>query len=229
MSSHDLVRVFKGVGLVVDHMVLINKAGLREKISRAQFHVTELMKVGSEIRSEMSSETESDKPQPGHSTVQNSYNNVRSSSAFMGSSSATGTAPPFVVPPTKEAADIPVVDTATATLTAETKSNSYQMPTMILPTSQPSLSVQVSNENITGLNSVSKTAPISISIKPTDLIGFDQVMTEKMVGESKQKNVRNGDTVINGVRTSSMRERAVPATQLVLHNYRFDRFRDGFL
>ena len=223
MSSHDLVRVFKGVGLVVDHMVLINKTGLREKISRAQFHVSELMKVGFEIKSEMSSETESEKAQSGYSTVQNSYNNVRSTP----DSSVTPTAPSFVVPLTKETASIPVFDSVTTTSTAETKPIINQMPTTILPISQPSISVQRPDENHNTLSSVSKTTPISI--KPKDLIGFDQVVKEKLVGESKQNNVRNGDTVINGVRTSSMRERAVPATQLVSYHYRFDGFHDVFL
>ena len=223
MSSHDLVRVFKGVGLVVDHMVLINKTGLREKISRAQFHVSELMKVGFEMRNDMSSETESDKQQSGYSTVQNSHNNVRSTP----DSSVSPTAPPFVVPTTKEAAYIPVVDSVTATSTAETRPIINQMPSTILPISQPSISVQVSGENLNASDSVGKTIPISIS--PKDLIGFDQVVKEKLVGESKQNNVRNGDTVINGVRTSSMRERAVPATQLVSYHYRLDGFHDVFL
>jgi hypothetical protein len=232
MSSHDLVRVFKGVGLVVDHLVVMNKSGLREKISRAQFHVSELMKVGFEIRSDMSSSAESENTQTNHvsppatnksthSTTPSSYNSVPPISVL-----ATPLVPP-IVPVVKDAASstsasampftTPVASiTPAATLihVAPIIPAAAVLPIMPIVTENV-ISIPISIQDLKSSRGHHDEIPSTKNEDPTDLIGFDPVIKERNTVKSKQGGIRNGDTVVNGVRTSSMRERAVPATQLV--------------
>jgi hypothetical protein len=232
MSSHDLVRVFKGVGLVVDHLVVMNKSGLREKISRAQFHVSELMKVGFEIRSDMSSSTESESNQSSHvgspasnksahNTSPSTYNSVQPISATDTSLAS------IVIPIAKEAASstsassmpfttpvAPIIPASTMIPLAPVMPTAVALPVVPIVT-ESVVSIPISIQDLKSFSGHHDEIPSKKNEDPTDLIGFDPVIKESNSNKTNQGGTRSSDTVVNGVRTSSMRERAVPATQLV--------------
>lgn len=237
MSSHDLVRVFKGVGLVVDHLVVMNKYGLREKITRAQFHVSELMKVGYEIGGDMSSTEVKSHTDESHRTGHHGdqkHDHYASSSVVHPTTSASATpyVPPFVTTP-KEASSAniaaavpfmpPFVTTPKDSSSANLAANSVAYlkpapladPVAVAPlTAESFIAVPISIDDFKSINSqsVDKAATQSSS---EDLIGFDPRIKKATPSKVNETGVRDGNTVVNGVRTSSMRERAVPATQLV--------------
>jgi hypothetical protein len=232
MSSHDLVRVFKGVGLVVDHLVVMNKSGLREKISRAQFHVSELMKVGFEIRSDMSSSAESDSNQPSHvsSPASNKSAHNTSPSTYNGGQPISATVTPLVsvvVPIAKEAASsisasvmpfttpvAPIIPAATMIPMAPMIPTAVALPVVPIVI-ESVVSIPISIQDLKSFSGHQDEIPSKKNEDPTDLIGFDPVIKESNPNIKKQNDEKNSDPVVNGVRTSSMRERAVPATQLV--------------
>ena len=84
---------------------------------------------------------------------------------------------------------------------------------------EPEISIPISLKDFTAMSS--QPAAQLRNEKPEDLIGFEPPVRNTSTGVKAGK--RDGDTVINGVKTSSMRERAVPATQLVSasHGYIF--------
>lgn len=239
MSSHDLVRVFKGVGLVVDHLIIMNKSGLKEKISRAQFHASELMKIAFEIRGDVSNGSDNKANESGNS--QNSNYNVHDDFSDHVSStmtSSTSPAPTYVAPSAPAAPPVtpytaPVIhpvhqsplplNTTFATsaampavrvqgTVATSPANAASM------TTDDHISIPISIKDFSATNSQHTEVPklVCNADKPEDLIGFEPVAKATSQGShSKQGGARDGNTVINGVKTSSMRERAVPATQLV--------------
>lgn len=220
MSSHDLVRVFKGVGLVVDHLVVMNKSGLREKMSRAQFHISELMKVGHEIRSDMSSSAESESNQSNHvgtpasnksaqNTTPSSYNSVPPISVI-----ATPFAP-IVVPVVKEASSHPNASTVAFTTPVAPIIPVAAVVPIIPIVTESVVSIPISIQDLRSFSGQHDETPSRKNEDPKDLIGFDPVVKQNNPNKVNQSSGRNSDTVVNGVRTSSMRERAVPATQLV--------------
>ena len=237
MSSHDLVRVFKGVGLVVDHLVVMNKYGLREKITRAQFHVSELMKVGYEIGGDMSSTEAKSHTEESHRTGHHGdqkHDHYAPSSVVHPTTSASAApyVPPFVTTPKEPssanvAAAVPFMPpsvTAPRDLSsAHSAANSVAFikpapltdpMTVASPTAETFIAVPISIDDFKTINSqsVNKAATQSSS---EDLIGFDPRIKKATPSKVNETGVRDANTVVNGVRTSSMRERAVPATQLV--------------
>ena len=240
MISHDLVRVFKGVGLVVDHLVLINKSGLKDKISRAQFHAGELMKVAMEIRGDISNGNDYKGQDSGGNHQSHNYNVDETFSAAVSptttshplptaTNAATSTAPVVatMMPPAMPVIVTPIMPSAITQI-----HQPMEMPTTSNPSS---ISVMTGSIAASTIGDEHISIPISIrdfsamnhaqtdasrvdhkSEKPEDLIGFEPIARATSPGDhTKQGGVRDGNTVINGVKTSSMRERAVPATQLV--------------
>lgn len=228
MSSHDIVRVFKGVGLVVDHLVVMNKSGLRDKITRAQFHVNELMKVAYEIRSDMSS-SESENSQSNYTSSP-----TGSKSSHDGSTSSYSSASPIsVIPnplaptfvregkeitPATSASAMPFLSPVAPTIHAVVQITPIVASAVVMPSipivAERLVSIPIS---IQDLNTVSRhhEIPLKKNEDPTDLIGFDPVIKGTNPSQTKHNGSRDSNSVVNGVRTSSMRERAVPATQLV--------------
>lgn len=236
MSSHDLVRVFKGVGLVVDHLVVMNKYGLREKITRAQFHVTELMKVGYEIGGDMSSTEAKSHTDESHRTGHHGdqkHDHHAPSSVMHPTTSASAApyVPPLVTTPKDQssanvAAAVPYMPPFVATpkessVNSAANSVAFSKPapltdpvTVAPPTAESFIAVPISIDDYKTINSqsVDKAATQNSS---EDLIGFDPRIKKASPSKLNETGVRDANTVVNGVRTSSMRERAVPATQLV--------------
>jgi hypothetical protein len=194
MTSHDLVRVFKGVGLVVDQLVVLNKSGLREKVARAQFHASELMKVAFEIRNDMSKGSDARADEHGS---QQSYADHTSSSPAP--HPHVPSAPTSHPPPTHNPAPTPTPAFPSASLDA-----SYQtLPIIPIP-------IAIHEFQASTIKPAEEVQHIKIPKKAEDLIGFEQ-KEKKLASESGKV-----DPAVNGVKTSSMRERAVPATQLVI-------------
>jgi hypothetical protein len=219
MSSHDLVRVFKGVGLVVDHLVVMNKYGLREKITRAQFHVSELMKVGYEIGGDMSAteaKSHTDDSQRSANNVDPRHDHYSPSSAPhpTTSTSASPFVPPFVTTQKETSSTNTVINTAPSTKVTPLTDPIASVPQIDTAATESLISIPISIDDFKTINtqSLNKAAPQKGS---EDLIGFDPRIKETASLSGKQTGVRDANTVVNGVRTSSMRERAVPATQLV--------------
>lgn len=219
MSSHDLIRVFKGVGLVVDHLVVMNKYGLREKITRAQFHVSELMKVGYEIGGDMSAteaKSHTDDGQRSANNVDPRHDHYTPSSAThpTTSTSAAPHVPPFVTTQKETSSANIVINTAPFTKVAPHTDPVASVSHIGTAATESLISIPISIDDFETINaqSVNKAAPQKGS---EDLIGFDPRIKESAPLPGKQTGVRDANTVVNGVRTSSMRERAVPATQLV--------------
>mmetsp|Transcript_242 Transcript_242/g.294 ORF Transcript_242/g.294 Transcript_242/m.294 type:complete len:641 (-) Transcript_242:146-2068(-) len=197
MSSHDLVRVFRGVGLVVDQLVAHNKSGLREKVSRAQFHASELMKVAFEIRTDMAN-NDNKSSEHDHSYSSSTHPTVENSHDFHSPPSSPVPPTPFITTPIPST---PFVSPITAPLPM----------TVSTPPSIDSPPLhEASNVSI----------PISIQdyVKPAEVKHVENTKTEDLIGfDPAIKNAEKKTTpagVVNGVRTSSMRERAVPATPL---------------
>jgi ABC1 atypical kinase-like domain len=53
IMNQDLVRVFRGFGLVIDQIVTLNKPGFQSKLNRAQYHASELVKAVLEMRNDL--------------------------------------------------------------------------------------------------------------------------------------------------------------------------------
>lgn len=219
MSSHDLVRVFKGVGLVVDHLVVMNKYGLREKLTRAQFHVSELMKVGYEIGGDMSATEAKSHTDDSHRSANNvdprhDHYNPSSATHPTTSTPAAPYVPPFVTTQKETSSTNTVINTAPFTKVAPLSDPVANVPHVDTAATEPLISIPIPIDDFKTINaqSVNKVAPQKGS---EDLIGFDPRIKESAPPPGKQTGVRDANTVVNGVRTSSMRERAVPATQLV--------------
>ena len=219
MSSHDLVRVFKGVGLVVDHLVVMNKYGLREKLTRAQFHVSELMKVGYEIGGDMSAteaKSHTDDSHRSSNNVDPRHDHYSPSSAThpTTSTSAAPYVPPFVTTHKETSSTNTVINTAPFTKVAPLSDPVASVPHVDTAATESLISIPISIDDFKTINaqSVNNVAPQKGS---EDLIGFDPRIKESAPLPGKQTGARDANTVVNGVRTSSMRERAVPATQLV--------------
>ena len=238
MSTHDLVRVFKGVGLVVDHLVVMNKTGMRDKIARAQFHASELMKVAFEIRNDMSNGSESSSQQ-SHQYSPPNVDDLHASERPPSSHAAPSPAvhvpvapftvpaaaavhhvvPPFnaspahhVAPPFTAPIVVPtIVQTAAhASPVAQPVVPAHVAAAAFVPM-EPEISIPISLKDFTAMSG-QPAAPLK-NEKPEDLIGFEPPV--KTASAGVKGGARDGNTVINGVKTSSMRERAVPATQLV--------------
>ena len=230
MISHDLVRVFKGVGLVVDHLVLINKSGMKDKISRAQFHAGELMKVAMEIRGDISNGSDNRGQDSGGNHQSNYYSVDEASTAAAShplsaaSHAATYAAPvvDVIMPPVMAVIVTPVMPSVITQA-----HHPREMPVTSVPTAPVNYSTATVDEHISIPISIRDFSAMSHAQtevtrvdhtieKPEDLIGFEPIARVTSPGDhTKQGGVRDGNTVINGVKTSSMRERAVPATQLV--------------
>ena len=235
MISHDLVRVFKGVGLVVDHLVIINKSGLKDKISRAQFHAGELMKVAMEIRGDISNGSDYRGQDSGGNHQSSNYNVDEASTAAASHPLSTATHAATYAAPVVDVIMPPVMAVIVAPVMPSVITQTHHAREMPV-TSIPSQTAPV-NDSTTTSTTVDEHISIPISIrdfsamshaqnkgtsidhtieKPEDLIGFEPIARVTSPGDhTKQGGIRDGNTVINGVKTSSMRERAVPATQLV--------------
>jgi aarF domain-containing kinase len=199
MSSHDLVRVFRGVGLVVDQLVAHNKSGLREKVSRAQFHASELMKVAFEIRSDMANNDNNKSSENDHSYSSSAHSAAETSHNSYSAPSAPVPPTPFVSTPIPSTPFVsPIVAPLPTTVSTPASTDSAALH------QTSNVSIPISIQDFVKPVEVKHTEKKE---KTEDLIGFDPA-----VKNAEKKAAAAG--VVNGVRTSSMRERAVPATQL---------------
>lgn len=191
MSSHDIVRVFKGVGLVVDQLVVLNKSGLREKVSRAQFHASELMKVAFEIRSDMANNDNNKPSENDHNSNTTSHTSHSAPTSHNSHSSPSSPVPPtpFVSTPIPST---PFVSPITSPLPP--------LPSTVSVPTAPTVTVPAVSMASHGTSNIS--IPISIQdfAKPVDikhsemkektedLIGFDPA-----VKNAEKKNTTTGD------------------------------------
>lgn len=76
----DMLRVFRGVRLVVESLIKQQSKPLQEKISRAQYHATELLKIAHVIHVDMSqSQLKRHAPSSGSCSTDSTDSSINSS------------------------------------------------------------------------------------------------------------------------------------------------------
>jgi hypothetical protein len=198
MSGTDLIRVARGLGLVLDRMVSLNKPGVVEKLGRAQFHLTELMKVVIDIRADMTTNANPVSVSRNTTEVSNPHLNVeiQKQNDIKIEKQNDIKIENFSVPETKckinsdkpKGKPVLVADKAIHAVT-------------------PAVVMQVNVAPVISAPVLERETNVKPIESQEDLIGFESVAVDNA-------NANNRIRLETTVNVKAMRERAVPATQL---------------